>query len=75
MYTTLGYDFHIAAISEMLRVCKKIRIFPICDLDSHSSEMIDEVISYFSERYSVERKETGYEFQKGANKLLIITNN
>ena len=75
MYTTLGYDFHIAAISEMLRVCKEIRIFPICDLDSHSSEMIDEVISYFSERYSVERKETGYEFQKGANKLLIITNN
>ena len=72
MYTTLGYDFHIAAISEMIRVCKEVRIFPICDLDSHSSEMIDEVISYFSERYSVELKETGYEFQKGANKLLRI---
>lgn len=26
MYTSLGYDFHIASITEMLRVCKEIRI-------------------------------------------------
>ena len=28
MYTMLGYDFHISAMAEMLRVCKEIRIFP-----------------------------------------------
>lgn len=27
MYTALGYDFHIASMTEMLRVYKEIRIF------------------------------------------------
>ena len=73
MYTALGYDFHVAAITEMLRVCKEVRIFPLCDLDSQSSKMIDDVIEYFSARKSVKIKETGYEFQKGANRLLVIS--
>ena len=34
MYTALGYDFHIKAIDEILRVCKEVRIFPLVDLDS-----------------------------------------
>ena len=72
MYTALGYDFHIAAITEMLRVCKEIRIFPLCDLDSHASEMIEDVIAYFRNGYDVQIRTTGYEFQKGANRLLII---
>ena len=72
MYTALGYDFHIAAITEMLRVCREIRIFPLCDLDSNSSEMIEKVISYFSKNYSVKIKKTNYEFQKGADRLLVI---
>lgn len=74
MYTSLGYDFHISAISEMLRVCSEVRIFPLCDLDSNSSEMIDSVINFFSEKYKVKIIETNYEFQKGANRLLKITN-
>lgn len=73
MYTALGYDFHISAITEMLRVCKEVRIFPLCDLDSNSSEMIENVISYFRTNYTVEIKNTDYEFQKGANRLLIIS--
>ena len=72
MYTALGFNFHIDAISEMLRVCREVRIFPLCDLDSNASEMADNVISYFAEKYDVEIKSTGYEFQKNANKLLII---
>lgn len=72
MYTELGYDFHVLAISEMLRVCRQVRIFPLCDLDSKPSEMIDSVISFFSREYDIEIKPTGYEFQKGANRLLII---
>ena len=72
MYTSLGYDFHIAAISEMLRVCKQVRIFPLCDLDSTTPEMIDRVIAYFRERYIVDIKCTDYEFKKGADKLLVI---
>lgn len=73
MYTALGYDFHIQAISEMLRVCKEVRIFPLLDLAGEDSEMIQDVIQYFKEKYTVEIRDTEYEFQKGGNKLLVIT--
>ena len=72
MYTMLGYDFHIKAISEMLRVCKEIRIFPIVDLDANKTELISAVISYFKEKNVVEIVKTEYEFQKGDNKMLVI---
>lgn len=72
MYTLLGYDFHIQAISEMLRVCKEVRIFPIVDLDAKKTDLITDVINYFRQRYSVEIRKTEYEFQKGDNKMLII---
>lgn len=72
MYTALGYDFHIQAISEMLRVCKEVRIFPIVDLDAKRSELTEKVIEYFREKCFVEIKHTEYEFQKDANKVLII---
>ncbi len=72
MYTALGYDFHIQAMMEMLRVCKEIRIFPIVDLDANKTDLITNVISYFKKRYDTEICETHYEFQKGDNKLLII---
>lgn len=72
MYTILGYEFHIEAISEMLRICKEVRIFPIVDLDSNRSEMVTNVINYFKENYTVEIKKSNYEFQKGDNRLLII---
>lgn len=72
MYTSLGYDFHIAAMTEMLRVCKEIRIFPIVDLDANKTELINSVIGHFREDYRVEIVNTDYEFQKGDNKVLII---
>lgn len=72
MYTALGYDFHIASMTEMLRVCKEIRIFPIVDLDANKTALIRRVIDYFHKYYKVEIVKTEYEFQKGADKLLII---
>ncbi len=72
MYTDLGYDFHIQAMTEMLRVCREIRIFPILDLDAKETELAANVIEYFKNNHHVEITETKYEFQKGGNKLLII---
>ena len=72
MYTVLGYDFHIQAMTEMLRVCREIRIFPIVDLDANKTDLIQNVIDYFRQHYNVEIRKTEYEFQKGDNKLLII---
>ncbi|MDE6798389.1 MAG: class I SAM-dependent methyltransferase, partial [Ruminococcus sp.] len=71
MYTSLGYDFHIKAISEMLRVCREVRIFPIVDLDANKTSLINDVLSYFNNHYTTEIVTTNYEFQKGENKLLI----
>jgi hypothetical protein len=72
MYTALGYDFHISAMTEMLRVCKEIRIFPIVDLDANKTDLISNVIEYFKKSYDVEIKDTRYKFQKDADKLLVI---
>lgn len=72
MYTALGYDFHIQSITEMLRVCKEIRIFPIVDLDANKTDLIKDVIDYFQKEYHALIVTTDYEFQKGDNKLLII---
>ncbi len=72
MYTSLGYDFHIQSITEMLRVCKEIRIFPIVDLDANKTDLIKNVIDYFQKDYNISIVTTEYEFQKGDNKLLII---
>lgn len=72
MYDALGYDFHIAAISEMLRVCREVRIFPLCDLDSNASELTERVIEYFSRDFKTEILKTDYLFQKGADKMLKI---
>ncbi len=74
MYTMLGYDFHISSMTEMLRVCKEIRVFPIVDLDANKTELVSEVIRHFRESFDVEIRQTKYEFQKGDNKLLIIRN-
>ena len=72
MYTALGYDFHIQSVTEMLRVCKEIRIFPIVDLDANKTDLIKDVIDYFQKDYNTSIVTTDYEFQKGDNKLLII---
>ena len=74
LYTALGLDFHISAITEMLRVCQEVRIFPLCDLDSNRSDIIEAVIAHFRKTYAVEIQKTDYEFQKGANRLLVIYN-
>ncbi len=62
----------VAAMEEMLRACKEIRIFPIVDLDANDSDMIMDVIEHYKGKYDVRIVETGYEFQKHANRLLII---
>ncbi|MCM1228071.1 MAG: SAM-dependent methyltransferase [Clostridium sp.] len=72
MYTILGFDFHVKAMTEMLRICREIRIFPIVDLDANKTDLVLNVIDYFKQRYDVEIRKTQYEFQKGDNKLLII---
>ena len=72
MYTALGYEFHVQAVSEMLRVCREVRIFPIVDLDGGHTKLAEQVVCHFRKEYQVELRKTKYEFQKGGNQLLVI---
>ena len=74
LYPSLGYEFHIQAISEMLRVCREVRIFPIVDLDAAQTDLTDQVIRYFRSRCELELQKTEYVFQKGDNLLLVLRN-
>jgi len=73
LYPQLGYDFHVQAISEMLRCCEEIRIFPVCDLDAAETDLAKRIIEYFEQSYTVNLLDTSYDFQKGDNKLLVIS--
>lgn len=72
MYAALGYEFHIQAITEMLRVCREVRIFPIVNLDGDRAGLTEQVMEHFRGAYQVELRQTKYEFQKGGNQLLVI---
>lgn len=72
LYTDLGYEFHIQALSEMLRVCRQVRIFPIVDLNGNRSQLAEQVMVHFRRDYQVTLQQTKYEFQRGGNQLLII---
>lgn len=72
LYSKLGLEFHIKSISEMLRLCKEIRIFPLLNLNAEKSEVLDDIIEYFENEYEVEIETVNYEFQKGGNEMMKI---
>lgn len=72
LYSQLGLDFHIASITEMLRISKEIRIFPILNLDAKKSELLADIIEYFGSDFVVDIKKVNYEFQKNGNEMLTI---
>ena len=66
-------DFHLAAIQEMLRVSREVRIFPLLTLMQETSPYLDDAIDKFSKLgYSVAIEPVNYELQPGANKMLKI---
>lgn len=75
LYPKLGIDFHIKSLSEMLRLCKEVRIFPILNLNAEKSEMLDDIITYFKKNYCINIEKVKYEFQKNGNEMLIIKRN
>lgn len=72
LYSQLGLDFHIQSITEMLRISKEIRIFPILNLNAERSEVLEGVISHFESDFDVKIESSDYEFQKNGNQMLVI---
>jgi hypothetical protein len=70
LYTEqLGLDFHLAALTELRRVAREIRIFPLLDLASRRSAHLIPALKHHPGGRVVS---VGYEFQRGANEMLII---
>jgi SAM-dependent methyltransferase len=66
-------EFHVQALSEMLRVSREIRVFPLLCLDGKPSPYMDGVMAKLNERgFYAELCPVFYEFQRGANKMLRI---
>lgn len=62
--------FHIAAIQEMLRVCKEVRVFPLLNLQLEKSPHLDQTISQLETRYQCNIQKVEYQLQRGSGELL-----
>ncbi len=70
-------DFHQKAILEMCRVAKKeVRIFPLLTLKNETSPYLESIIDFLNAKGVHTRiVKSDYEFQKGANEMLVINFN
>jgi len=69
------YNFHKAAVYEMLRVSGDVRIFPLLDLMLRRSPYIEPLMEELKEDgYRVVIKKVPYEIQRGGNEMMWIFN-
>jgi hypothetical protein len=74
LYTTqLGEAFHRAAIREMCRVAREVRIFPLLALGSMPSSLVEPISSDLrAHGWVVSIEVVPYEFQRNGNKMMRI---
>ncbi len=69
-----SFEFHVAAIREMLRVAREIRIYPLLAMGGSPSPHVRTAIAALRlDGFRVERVPTTYEFQIGATELLRVS--
>lgn len=70
---TLSDRFHRRAVREVLRVAEEFRVFPLTNMNAEPSSHLPPVTEELSENgHKLEVHEVDYEFQKGANQMLVI---
>ena len=74
LYTKqLPADFHIAAVRELLRVARDVRIFPLLALGGRPSPHVPAVVDELRRSgHGVSIDTVPYEFQRGGNQMLRI---
>lgn len=74
LYTEqLSFDFHCAAVRELCRVAREVRIFPLLDLACQRSAHVEPLQSYLTDLgYGTQIEQVPYEFQRGGNQMLRI---
>jgi len=71
--TQLGEAFHRAALHEMCRVAREVRVFPLLALGSQRSPFVDgcvDALKALGYHATIER--VPYEFQRGGNEMLRV---
>ena len=69
----LSLDFHVAAIRELCRVAREVRIFPLLALDCRPSPHIAPVQERLCEAgFTAELVRVPYEFQAGGDRMMRI---
>ena len=69
---TLDFNFHVAAMRELLRVAGEVRVFPLFNLDGRPSSHLPGVIRALrSDGARCALREVPFEFQKGARRMLV----
>jgi hypothetical protein len=69
----LGEAFHRAAIQELLRIAREVRIFPLLALDGQRSPYVEHIIEELRNvGHVVSLENVPYEFQRGGNQMMRI---
>jgi SAM-dependent methyltransferase len=72
----LDVAFHIAAVQELLRVAREVRIFPLLALDCEESPHLPVVIEWCrAAGHRAEVRRVPYEFQVGGDRMLYLQKN
>ena len=69
----LSFDFHVAALEEMLRICKEVRIFPLLALSLERSPYLERAIAHLEQQgYQCTIQTVTYQLQRGGNEVLMV---
>jgi len=72
--THLSENFPLAAITEMCRVAREVRVFPLLDWNGERFEHLEPIVTELRNRsFHVEREKVDYEFQPGGNEMLRVS--
>jgi hypothetical protein len=69
----LSTEFHIAAVREMCRAAREVRVFPLQGLDNRESVHVLPVIEAMQTAdWTAERVRVDYEFHRGSDHMLRV---
>lgn len=70
----LDFDFHLEALTELARVAEQVRAYPLVDYGAHRYSEIEELRACLELRgLTSQIRSAPYEFQRGANEMLVLT--
>jgi len=68
-------DMHLDALSELARVAREVRLFPLASLAGERSSSVEPAVDHLrSSGYGVEFRTVPYEFQSGVTEMLVVSN-